>query len=218
MFAYLKSFFVSNNLTDYDTFYNTVDKEKILEKYTLLTYLNKKYNLIYDSSVYIRFEFNLFLKIMNHPNCNPPTYDDYINNFENLKLNYHRTEITINYLCGLFDDCIEGKRAFSQAFYFIGKKNLNKHMRRMIFNRLNHISPTTNTEFSINQQAAIKLYIRFMILSGMEHLLGSNLVKQIKALEPPNKFVKNINIEVHHLIKKCNVLGRWVRPIPPSKL
>jgi hypothetical protein len=233
------SLFNGKNPSDYNHFYDNVDKESIINKYTLLSYLDSKYKFLDDSEICIEWEFNLFKNFMKVPNARIGEKDfyKYINDFNSRDLNTLRKEQTISYICEIFEKCLLGEcedyKKYMPLCLFFGKKSLNKGIRRSIYDNLCHcvISNAIITS-PLEQTAALKLYCRFMVLSGktpdknlVEHLNNykfaqiplttdiDSCVYNINRIY--NKVVRqfnSINMDVSSSVKYCNFIDKECVP------
>ena len=235
IFNSILSLFNGNNPSDYNNFYDYVDKESIIRKYTVLSYLDSKYKFLDDPEICIEWEFYLFKSFMNVPNSvvDDNTFNKYINEFNNQDLTKFRKEITIGYVCDIFERCLLGEcdnyKKYMSLCLFFGKKSLNKCTRRLIYDNLCHCVISNSTiKAPLEQTAALKLYCRFMSLSGKTP--DKNLVESLtkyKFAEIPlttdvdsrvyntnrnyNKIVRqfnSINMDVSHCIKYCNFIDK----------
>lgn len=184
MTAILSYFFPNvcgKDLHSFTNFLNTIDsKTEIYDKYHLLRVLDDKYNFINNDEIYLLFEFELFRK-----NIDPPThsvsdyeYYSYIEKFnkipEEIKSEL-RYKLTINFICDIFKSYCTGNKVYSTNYIknclslciSFGKKGLNKRIRRDIYNTLNHEAIiNSNIQYGPIQTAILKVYCRFMTLSG----------------------------------------------------
>jgi hypothetical protein len=242
MVSILNSFlalFNGKNPSNYNHFYDSVDKESIIEKYTLLTYLDNKYKFLVDIEICIEWEFDLFKTFMNIPNdiVDESAFNKYINVFNSYDLNELRQKITLKFICGLFEcyllgECDEYKK-FMPLCSFFGKKSLKKCMRRSIYDNLCHCTISNTTiNYPLEQTAVLKLYCRFMVLSGKIPDNGlTERLEQYKFAEIPltsggdsriyntnrkyNKVVRqfnNINMDVGSSVKYCNFINKETKP------
>jgi hypothetical protein len=232
------SLFDGKNPSNYNHFYDNVDKESILQKYSLLTYLDSKYKFLDDPEICIEWEFYLFKDFMNVPNrtLSDVKFNKYLDEFKSCDLNRLRTEQTLEYICNIFESCLLGEcsnyKKYMPLCLFFGKKSLNKGIRRSIYDNLAHhqIGNTVITS-PIEQTAALKLYCRFMILSGK--VPDKNLyerLKEYKFEEIPlstdvdssiynnnriyNKTVRQFNsisMDVSESVKFCNFIDKDYR-------
>jgi hypothetical protein len=232
------SLFDGKNPSNYNHFYDNVDKEGIIKKYTLLTYLDSKYKFLDDPEICIEWEFYLFKDFMNVPNytISGAKFNKYLNEFNSRDLNRLRTEQTLEYICNIFESCLLGEcinyKKYMSLCLFFGKKTLNKGIRRLIYDNLAHheIAKSVIT-FPLEQTAALKLYCRFMILSGK--IPDKNLyerLKEYKFEQIPlstdvessvyntnriyNKVVRQFNsisMDVSESVKFCNFIDKDYR-------
>jgi hypothetical protein len=238
MASLLNSFlflFDGKNPSNYNHFYDNVDKESILKKYSLLTYLDSKYKFLDEPEICIEWEFYLFRDFMNVPNhmVSDVKFNKYLNEFNSRDLNRLRTEQTLEYICNIFESCLLGEcsnyKKYMSICLFFGKKTLNKGIRRRIHDNLAHHEICNAVITSpLEQTAALKLYCRFMILSGK--IPDKNLyerLKEYKFAEIPlstdvdsnvyntnriyNKTVRRFNsisMDVSESVKFCNFIDK----------
>jgi hypothetical protein len=233
------SLFNGKNPSNYNHFYDSVDKESIIQKYTLLNYLDNKYKFLDDPEICIEWEFILFKGFMNLPNVivNEDTFYKYINDFNNQDLNKFRKEQTIEHICNIFESCLLGDcddyKKYMPLCLFFGKKSLNKVMRRSIYDNLCHCTIANTVITSpLEQTAVLKLYCRFMVLSGK--ILDKNLIESLqkyKFAEIPlttdvdsrvyntnriyNKVIRQFNsidMNVSNSVKYCNFIDKDIKP------
>ena len=229
------SLFDGKNPSDYNHFYDNVDKESIIKKYSLLTYLDDNYKFLDDPEICIEWEFYLFKNFMNVPNhtVSDVKFNDYLNKFNRCDLNSLRTEQTLQYVCNIFESCLLGEcsnyKKYMPLCLFFGKKSLNKGIRRRIYDNLVHHAICNAVITSpLEQTAALKLYCRFMILSGK--VPDKNLVERLneyKFEQIPlstdvessvynnnriyNKAVRQLNsisMDVSDSVKLCNFIDK----------
>jgi hypothetical protein len=179
------SLFNGKNPSNYNHFYDNVDKESIINKYSLLTYLDSKYKFLDDSEICIEWEFHLFKDFMNVPNrmVSDEKFNKYLNEFNSRDLNRLRTEQTLQYICNIFESCLLGEcsnyKKYMSLCLFFGKKTLNKSIRCRIYENLAHYEICNTVITSpLEQTATLKLYCRFMILSGK--IPDKNLIERLK--------------------------------------
>ena len=239
MTAILSYFFPNvcgKDLHSFTNFLNTIDsKTEVYDKYHLLRVLDDKYNFINNDEIYLLFEFELFRK-----NIDPPThsvsdyeYYSYIEKFnkipEEIKSEL-RYKLTINFICDIFKSHCTGNKVYSTHYIknclslcvSFGKKGLNKRIRRDIYNTLNHEAIiNSKIEYGPVQTAILKVYCRFMTLSGKPP--NSILVEKINAMtfvekentktEDNTKYNKGVRLFNSVIMDRtadfrdCNVLG-----------
>jgi hypothetical protein len=198
MTAILSYFFPNicgKDLHSFTSFLNTIDsKTEVTNKYHLLRVLDNKYNFINNDEIYLLFEFELFRKNINPPTYNVSDYEyySYIEKFnkipEEIKSEL-RYKLTINFICDIFKSYCTGNKVYSTHYIknclslcvSFGKKGLNKRIRRDIYNTLNHEAIiNSKIEYGPIQTAILKVYCRFMTLSGKTP--SSILVEKIKTM------------------------------------
>jgi hypothetical protein len=240
MSAVLSYFFPDTYGKDPNNFKNFLEsienKISVCEKYHLLQLLDTKYNFIRDSDIYLLFEFELFRKLITTlPKHNVSEYEyyRYIEEFnripEDVK-NEERYNITLRFICDIFKSYCTGNKVYSETYIknslslcvAFGKKGFNKRIRRNIYANLNHeeiINAKKN--YTPTQAAILKVYCRFMTLSGQTP--DSELVETLKILEFTEKkntstedntkynkavrLFKSIVMEPKTEVRKCNILN-----------
>lgn len=177
-------------------FLETIEsKIDVCRKYHLLQLLDSKYNFIRDSDIYLLLEFELFRKLITTlPKHNVSDYDyyRYIEEFHRIPeevKNEARYNITVSFICSIFKSYCTGNKVYSDTYIknclslcvAFGKKGLNKRIRRNIYSNLNHEEfINTKEKYTPIQAAILKVYCRFMNLSGQKP--DSDLVNRLKTL------------------------------------
>ncbi len=215
------------------------DKIAVCEKYHLLQLLDSKYNFIRDSDIYLLFEFEVFRKLITTlPKHNVSDYDyyKYIEEFNRISEDIkseERYNITVRFICDIFKSYCTGNKVYSETYIKnclslcvgFGKKGFNKRIRRNIYANLNHEEITNiknRDKYTPIQAAILKVYCRFMILSGQTP--DTQLVEALKGLvftEKKNtatedntkhnkgvRLFKSIVMEPNLEVRQCNIITK----------
>jgi hypothetical protein len=211
------------------------NKIDVCEKYHLLQLLDRKYDFISDSDIYLLFEFELFRKLIttlptNH--ISDYEYYRYIEEFnripEEIK-SEERYNITVRFICDIFKSYCTDSHIYSETYIknslalcvAFGKKGLNKRIRRNIYANLHHEEIiNTKDKYTPKQAAILKVYCRFMNLSGQTP--DTQLTERLKTLEFTEKkntatedntkynkavrLFKSILMDSKSEARQCNVL------------
>jgi hypothetical protein len=208
------------------------DKDDVIQKYRLLQELDYKYNFIRDDNIYLLLEYAVFRQLTKISDSYEYDYHKYIDEFYNMPedvVNEARHNITFRFICDIFKSYCTGVKVFSDKYVknplalcvAFGKKSLKKHIRRNIYNNLNHeeIINTKNIQNPI-QSAILKIYCRFIILSGQkldDKLFGwvntMTFTKKVNtAIEDNTKYNKAVRlfngivVDPAAEIRTCNII------------
>jgi hypothetical protein len=195
---FLSHLFYNKNPSSFCDFIKTIPNiDMLFVKYYLLTDLDVKYRFIKNNQICLFFEYQIFRELVpNLPNTNVSSseynnYIEYYNNFvsETLK-NKRRHEKTISFICDIFERYCTGEDNYTNQYTYnplalcisFGKNSLNRYMRRLIYDSLDHevISKATFGSSPL-QSAMLKIYCKFMYLSGKTP--NSRLVEHLNTLE-----------------------------------
>jgi hypothetical protein len=207
--SFLTGLFYKKNPSSFCDFLKTINNTDMLfVKYDLLTNLDVKFRFIKNHQICLYFEYQIFRELVpNLPNtnvCNSEynNYIDYYNNFvsEDVK-DKLRHEKTISFICDIFESYCTGNENYTQNYTHnplalcvsFGKDSLNRYMRRLIYDNLDHEAISNSCISPSPIQACIlKIYCRFMCLSGKTP--NTRLVESLNGLgfiELPNNDKQN---------------------------
>jgi len=193
------------NPSNYRDFVHYYQEEKsmddIIENYPLLTKLNEQYHFIRSDELYLHLEYNIMKEMIpDLPNqlLSGEEYDQIIYEYERIpdhKKQRRRFERTVRFICRVFQSFSTGVQEFNSRFVQcpialcvgIGKPNMNRNMRRVIYQHLQHSSIISSTIETPLQAALLKVYCRFMNFCGEkpnEELVAS--LRKIHYLEKAN--------------------------------
>jgi hypothetical protein len=233
--SFLTNFFYNKNPSSFCDFVKTIPNvDMLFVEYKLLTDLDVKYRFIKNNQICLYFEYQIFRELVpNLPNTNVSkseynNYIEYYNNFvSEIIKDKRRHEKTVSFICDIFESYCTGVENYTKQYVYnpialcvsFGKNSLNRYMRRLLYDNLDHeVLSKAQLNPSPLQASMLKIYCRFMYLSGKTP--NSRLVEELNALkfvELPNSDKENnhkYNKEVRLFnsvimnptgqIKKCN--------------
>ena len=154
--------------------------DDLFEKYHLLNCLDKKYGFIRNNEICVKIEFEIIHEyISNLPNeiVSDEYYQNMLAQYENMlekKKDRRRFEKSVDFICSIFQSFCTGKQEFDHSYVQVpialcvgfGRAKMNRNMRRLVYDRLDHIKIISSEIDSPLQASMLKLYCRFVNFCG----------------------------------------------------
>ena len=174
------------NPKSFDDFLNYYSEHEnvddLFEKYHFLNYLHKKYGFIRNNEICVKIEFEIIHEyISNLPNeiVSDEYYQNMLAQYDNMlekKKDRRRFEKSIDFICSIFKSFCTGKQEFDHRYVQtpialcvgFGRAKMNRNMRRLIYDRLDHSKIISSEIESPLQASILKLYCRFVNFCGKQ--------------------------------------------------
>lgn len=156
--------------------------DDLFEKYHLLNHLHKKYGFLRTNEICVKLEFEIIHEfIPNLPNeiVTNEYYDNMLAQYNYIlerKKDRRRFEKTIDFICSIFQSFCTNHQEFDHNYVQIpialcvgfGRPNINRNLRRLIYNRLDHTKIIFAEIESPLQASMLKIYCRFINFCGKQ--------------------------------------------------
>lgn len=201
--------------------------EDLKDEYPLLFRLDEQYHFIRNDELYVHLEYGIIKDMIpDLPNelLSGDEFNQVMYEYDRIaehKKQRRRFERTVRFVCRIFQSFCTGNQEFNSRFVQIpialcvgiGKPNINRNMRRMIYECLNHALIVRSTIETPIQATMLKVYCRFMNFCGVKP--NEDLVESLRKIEYKEK--PNTKEENHRNYNKIVRLFHFVNMDVPSK-